>query len=517
VAKRGMSISVKLITVSTLLLIIAIGVFGLLNSMQSRRIIDDATERLKKEIGASLRSAGTAQLMLLAEASRITLLQSDYSTLQSMALNLGRHELVTSVAVVNKEGTIVAHRDKQRVRQKAKGQVKKSLAVDKLKVWPDVVVGGQKSIAFSMPVSQEGTRLCTVFLALSLKPLEAQLRQAGELKAREVGKSVKNTLVVGALAVLLGVLLTIIQGLRISRPIRALAIQADHIASGDLEARVEVTSHDEIGLLGDRFNYMAEQVVVLMKETMTKATMEKELEVASAIQTTLVPDDNVAELDGINLAGYFRPATQCGGDWWSYYRMPGERVLVIIGDVTGHGVASAMITAAAKGAASTMMATTNGEIDLQELLAAMNVAIHDAAKGRFVMTCFASIFDSRTRTLSYANAGHNFPYVIQAATGKLISLVIRGNRLGDVSGSHYEVKQQQLEPDDAVIWYTDGIVECEDVRGDEYGERRFRSVIRKNGALPVDELRDALVERAGQFFGEVPQKDDITLVVGRVS
>jgi len=517
VAKRGISISVKLIIVSTLLLISAISIFGLLNSMQSRRIIDDSVERLQGEISASLKSAGTAQLAMLAEASRITLLQSDYTTLQSMARNIGKDELVTAVAVIDRSGTILAHADKEQVGKEATGILRESLTAAKTSVRMGVSVGGQRSIVFSTPVVQEGTRLCTVLLALSLKPLEAQLRQTKEVKAREVGRSVKNTLVVGALATLLGVLLTIVQGLRISRPLRALAIQADHIASGDLDARVEVKTHDEIGLLGDRFNYMAEQVRVLMRETMAKATMEKELEVASAIQTTLVPDDNVVELSGISLAGYFRPATQCGGDWWSYYRMPGDKVLVIIGDVTGHGVASAMITAAAKGSASTMMATTGGTIDLQGLLGAMNVAIHDAAKGRFVMTCFASIFDPHDRVLTFANAGHNFPYIYQAETGKLISLVIRGNRLGDISGSSYEIKQQQLAPNDMVIWYTDGIVECEDVRGEEYGERRFRSVIRTNGQLPPDGLRAVIVDKAGQFFGEVPQKDDITLVIGRVS
>jgi sigma-B regulation protein RsbU (phosphoserine phosphatase) len=152
-----------------------------------------------------------------------------------------------------------------------------------------------------------------------------------------------------------------------------------------------------------------------------KPRWKKELEVASAIQATLVPDSSLVEVEGISFAGYFEPATQCGGDWWSYYEMPDEKLLVIIGDVTGHGVASAMITAAAKGSATTMMDVTAGDLTLPALLKSLNAAIHDAAKGRFVMTCFASIYDPKTRQLTYANAGHNFPYIYQK--DKLVSLV----------------------------------------------------------------------------------------------
>lgn len=514
-AKRGISISIKLISISTLLLILVIGLFGVMSSMQSRRLIDDSTDRLQEKITDQMRVSGTAQLRLLAESTRIAVVQSDFTTLQTTILNIGKEEGITEVAVIDKAGTVLAHSKADQVGKHAAGVLQRSLAVKKLTIEDKVKLGGEDSMVFMAPVGHEGARLCSVLMAYSLKALQAELAKAEKLKKKEMRANIRNVLVVGLLSVLLGVLLTIFQGLRISRPIQALAQKADQIAGGDLEARVEIKSHDEIGLLGERFNFMVEQVLVLLRETMEKASMEKELEVASAIQSTLVPDTSVVDLPGISLAGYFKSATQCGGDWWSYYKLVDNKSLVVIGDVTGHGVASAMITATAKGAATTMMAITQGHLELQPLLRAMNAAIHDAARGKFVMTCFATIYDPQTRVLTFANAGHNFPYLWDAQKAKLVSLVVRGNRLGDVSESDFEIKQVQVNPDDVMIWYTDGIVECEDVRGEEFGERRFRALIRKHATVPPDKARDEIVGRANHFYGEVPQKDDITLVIGK--
>jgi len=152
------------------------------------------------------------------------------------------------------------------------------------------------------------------------------------------------------------------------------------------------------------------------------------------------------------------------------------------------------------------------------LLEIMNHAIYESAQRRFVMTCFASIVDTRTRTITYANAGHNFPYLFRAAEGKgeFGSLMIRGNRLGDDRTSRYEAKTTELLPGDVLVWYTDGIVECENEAGEEYGEKRFRASVRRAAALDAGDMRDAIVGEATSFFGQAPRKDDITMIVGRI-
>jgi serine phosphatase RsbU (regulator of sigma subunit) len=94
--------------------------------------------------------------------------------------------------------------------------------------------------------------------------------------------------------------------------------------------------------------------------------------------------------------------------------------------------------------------------------------------------------------------------------------MIRGNRLGDDPSSRYEAKTTELIAGDTLVWYTDGIVECDNAAGDEFGEKRFRVAVRKAAALDAGEMRDAIVADAIAYFGDTPRKDDITMVVGRI-
>src|SRR6185436_19615831 len=122
------------------------------------------------------------------------------------------------------------------------------------------------------------------------------------------------------------------------------------------------------------------------------------------------------------------------------------KVLLVVGDVTGHGVPSAMITAAAKAACDVSRYVYRDDVTVTGLLEIMNYAIFESAQRRFVMTCFASIIDTQRRTITYANAGHNFPYLLRA--DEFQSLLIRGNRLGDDRTSTFESKTTELAAGD---------------------------------------------------------------------
>jgi serine phosphatase RsbU (regulator of sigma subunit) len=179
-----------------------------------------------------------------------------------------------------------------------------------------------------------------------------------------------------------------------------------------------------------------------------------------------------------------------------------------------------MITAAAKAACDVARHVKGDDLNVTNLLEIMNHAIFESAQRRFVMTCFASIIDTKKRTITYANAGHNFPYLYRTGPdgkGEFGSLMIRGNRLGDDLTSRYEAKTTDLRAGDVIVWYTDGIVECEGPAGEEYGEKRFRASVKKTAALAAAEMRDSIVADAMTYFGDAPRKDDITLILGRIS
>lgn len=370
------------------------------------------------------------------------------------------------------------------------------------------------AIAAEPPDQRQGY----VVLGYDLAPIDWFAQAAAEQKATASTRAALYTGAVGALFALIGTVLAILQGLSISRPIKQLAWRADQIARGDLGARVEITSSDEIGLLGENFNFMADQISILLEQTAEKARIEQELEIAKTIQDTLVPSSEPVDHGALRFAGFYQPAAQTGGDWWTWHELVGGKVLLVVGDVTGHGVPSAMITAAAKAACDVARYVYRDDVTVSGLLEIMNHAIFESAQRRFVMTCFASIFDPQRRTITYANAGHNFPYLYRAGDGRgeFGSLMIRGNRLGDDRNSRYEAKTTELVPGDVVVWYTDGIVECENAAGEEYGEKRFRASVRRAAALDAGEMRDAIVGDATAYFGDTPRKDDITMIVGRI-
>jgi serine phosphatase RsbU (regulator of sigma subunit) len=382
-----------------------------------------------------------------------------------------------------------------------------------------VFVGEPATAAGAIAADPPPARQGYVVLGYDMTPVTWFEAEANEQKAEAVKKAALYTTAVGALFALIGTVLAIFLGLSVSKPIKQLAWRADQIARGDLEARVEVTSSDEIGLLGENFNFMADQIEILLQQTAEKARIEQELEVAKTIQETLVPRPEPVRMETLTFAGYYQPAAQTGGDWWTWADLGGGKVLVVIGDVTGHGVPSAMITAAAKAACDVARHVHGNDVTVSRLLEIMNYAIFESAQRRFVMTCFASIVDTQKRTITYANAGHNFPYLYRSGDGgkgEFGSLMIRGNRLGDDVASTYEVKTTELAIGDVLVWYTDGIVECENASGEEYGEKRFRASVKKAAALDAGEMRDSIVADANAYFADTPRRDDITMVVGRI-
>ncbi len=539
-ARRGLTISSKMILTSVGLIALIVVLFAYLNYVNVTRAYREAAQRQRQTFEQSIRDAGSAQIIAFSEPSKAAMQEENWAAIRQFVVPIRKRDpRILFIWVANNAGKIVASADK-----KENEKLSKSLAEDFLKdparkalVDPRLIPkpGAEKVERFRIPgaikrfrgqrVMVVGERLVEQGVYLGSVVLVYSLRQLDELEARLERQRVQasrkafvNTALVGALFLAVGVLLAILQGLSISRPIRALAARATQIAQGDLAARVDVNVGGELGQLADNFNYMADQIVILLNETAAKATMEKELEVARTIQETLVPGEDVVDRRVIQLAGFFEPAAECGGDWWSYVDLKGDKLLVIIGDVTGHGVPSAMITASAKSAVDTLRFVTDKVLDVRYLLEILNKAIYESAKRQFVMTCFASLIDLKTLEIQYANAGHNFPYLLREVDGrpKFSVLMTRGNRLGDILDSTYEAKTERLQPGDVLVWYTDGVVECENAQGEEFGEKRFRGAIRRARDKTVAEMREIVVAEAKAFYGDVPHKDDITVVFGKV-
>ncbi len=264
----------------------------------------------------------------------------------------------------------------------------------------------------------------------------------------------------------------------------------------------------------------------LLKETAEKVQMDLELKTARAVQTSLFPQ-NEYSFHNLGLAGYFTSATETGGDWYGYFTPDDRYLYVFIGDVTGHGAAAALVTSGVRSAcyALEVQKKLYPQVDLSPtaILTYLHEIVKEIGKGEFAMTFFVACYDSKTHELTFSNAGHNFPLLYIKEKNKIEGLFCRGNSLGSISSislSHkfeFEQKTRQLNPGDFIVFYTDGLTECENDMGQEYGKVRFRKSLLKFKQLSASDLRDKVIKEVDNFRGDVRLKDDITLVVTKIS
>jgi serine phosphatase RsbU (regulator of sigma subunit) len=267
----------------------------------------------------------------------------------------------------------------------------------------------------------------------------------------------------------------------------------------------------DISLIRGNLVRLADQLIVLLSDTAERAVLKKELEVARAVQQLLVPGEDTIRRDGMQIASYFQPAAECGGDWWTVAELADGKVLTMIGDVTGHGVSSAIITGAAKAACELAIDVNRGAIDARRLLGLMNSALFRTARQQVMMTCNATIIDPAARSLVMANAGHPNPILVRQ--GIIHPLMAEGAPLGAAADTAYQQIQLNLEAGDVLACFTDGIVEAENRRGEQFSERRLRAVTQRAAPQGAIEVRDAVVGALTAFRDSTEQADDLTFVV----
>lgn len=276
------------------------------------------------------------------------------------------------------------------------------------------------------------------------------------------------------------------------------------------ESSIAEEHSSDVSIIRGNLVRLAEQIISLLTETTERAELQKELEVARAVQHLLVPATSVIERPGLHVVGYFQPAAECGGDWWTVADLAGGRVLTTVGDVTGHGVSAAIITGAAKAACELAIEVTRGELEVDQLLALMSSALYRTAQRQVMMTCGAMVFDAAAGSLTLASAGHPSPVLLRK--GIIHPLLAEGPPLGAGPDASYRPVRIALEPGDVLVAFSDGIVECENGRGEQFTERRLRAVCQRAAASGAIGIRDAVLEALAAFRADHPADDDMTLV-----
>ena len=255
-------------------------------------------------------------------------------------------------------------------------------------------------------------------------------------------------------------------------------------------------------------------LLLLSLELADKVTMKRDLEIAREIQTWLVPSQP-PEVMGANIAFATRPQNSVAGDYYdAFYPNPEDRekLMVVIADVAGKSVPAALLMATLQAS----LRTIAGEnAPLVDLVARLNrYACAHSLNGLRFTTAVLSEYNPLSRNLTYVNAGHNAP-ILRRANGTLETLEAGGLPLGIQSSVKYETASLELNPGDALIFFTDGVVEAFNESGEEFGNARWLSAIRNLPDWDAQQTLQFLMKRVDEFVGATRQSDDITCLVFR--
>ena len=252
------------------------------------------------------------------------------------------------------------------------------------------------------------------------------------------------------------------------------------------------------------------------REDGTEALL-KELDDAKLIQSSFLPEPH-HDFGAVEISGHYEPASECSGDCW-YYCENQNKIFFFVGDVTGHGVAAALITSSIRSAFSVI--ESNVEMTTQNIIRIVNKAVYETYKGKVTMTFFVSSIDKGSGEVSYCNASHEPPFILKKGEGvpskkDLVFLNITKNPpIGRSPDSHFNVSQINLEPGDLIFAHTDGLFDLKDPRGISWGERNAYNGILKSVAQswsPKQIVGD-LNSLVQEFRNETPLIDDVTFLV----
>jgi PAS domain S-box-containing protein len=274
-----------------------------------------------------------------------------------------------------------------------------------------------------------------------------------------------------------------------------------------IEGEVRQLNRDLEKRVAERTEQLKSAMAKQQEVAQERERIEQELRVARMIQHTLLPK-SLPELEEHQIAVYYQPAREVGGDFYDFLRLPDGRLGLIVGDVSGKGVPAAIVMAITR----TMLRSAYHLGSPGEILQQVNDVLFPDIPPNVFVTCLAILLDSRTGRLQYANAGHDPPYVRHASG--VSKLRATGMPLGLMPDMTYEQKEITLEPGESILLYSDGLAEAHSPHREMFGFPRIERFVKAHAE--GDTLIDSLLAELRRFTGEEwEQEDDITLLMLR--
>lgn len=279
----------------------------------------------------------------------------------------------------------------------------------------------------------------------------------------------------------------------------------------ELEAKIRQVNQAKMSASKDRADELQSKVTKLEEKAQWAANMEKGVRIAASRQRKLLPT-RPPQIAGCDIAFTYRPAEELSGDFFDFVELEDGRVAFVIGDVSGHGIEAGILMGMTKKVLSIRLRETKDPV---AAMAKANADIMpDLDRSSFV-TAAAVMFDPRSRSITYARAGHNPPLVFNPAGG-LRKLETGGLMLGMAAPATFDAQNlgevNAVLPGDILLLYTDGLEEGKNASGEEFGLARMAEVLKAEGAKPASYVLGALFYEYDRFAGAVTQEDDLTAV-----
>lgn len=246
----------------------------------------------------------------------------------------------------------------------------------------------------------------------------------------------------------------------------------------------------------------------LYEEEKRLQQMEEDLKTAKNVQLSLLPKEN-PRLPDIDIAGFSLPAREVGGDYYDFINLDQDHLGIVIADVSGKGMPAALLMA-------NLQATLRGQAltnyaPSQCVAKSNSLLCRSVETGKFV-TLFYGILNTKEKSFTYTNAGHCYPLIFNSK-GKFRKLEEGGLILGVLDNYPYQQKRIILEPGELILLFTDGISEAFNKRKEQFEEERLIKVVQENFHLDAKGISQRILDSVIAFQKDVPQSDDLTLVV----
>lgn len=327
-----------------------------------------------------------------------------------------------------------------------------------------------------------------------------------------VAVMVRRIVYLAIFGVMLGMLMSFFLSKKITDPVAKLVGGVEKIAKGDFKAaRVNIKTKDELQFLGESFNKMAVDLEESVEAKVYKERVTRELELATEIQNQIIPK-NIPTFPGIDLDAGLIPAEEIGGDMYDFLKVNEDKLLMYLGDVTGHGVPAGIVSSIA----NALFFGFYENPDLKKMMVDVNRVMYEKTVKTMFMTLSLMEWDNAQSVFKFVSAGHEQLIHYRAREGKTVLAPKGGIALGMIGDISKIIDEQiiDFQPGDFIIVYSDGIPEAWRSESEQYGMERFLQVVQNNGVLKTSsEMKAAILNDLNTFTAGYKQMDDITLVV----